>query len=145
MAGGSGTEDAHKCSANWGISEESLMRPRPRIASRRLDTLRDFDGKLRDTGVVDFPYRSDGLVFLRFFRRGGQTGASGFSLPLTLFLLASRWTYVTEPRCKLGFPERSIWDTDFLSVLNPRPLYRVIPKNSIIYVTVSDPDILQGF
>lgn len=66
------------------------MRPRPRIASRLLDTLRNFDGKSRNAGLANSPYRSDGLIFLRFFRRGGQTGASGSSLPLALFLLTSR-------------------------------------------------------
>ena len=69
------------------------MRPRPRMASRLLDTLGGFDGKSRNAGAVNTPYRSDGLVFLRFFRRGGQTGASGSSLPLALFLPASRWIY----------------------------------------------------
>jgi len=52
--------------------------------------------------MVDSPYRSDGLVFLWFFRRGGQTGASGSSLPLALFLLASRWTYVMKLGVRLG-------------------------------------------
>lgn len=40
--------------------------------------------------ATNSPYRSDGLVLLCFFRRGGHTGASGSSLRLALFLLASR-------------------------------------------------------
>ena len=120
------------------------MRPRPRMASRLLDTLRDFDCKLRNTGVVNSPYRSDGLVFLRFFRRGGQTGASCSSLPLALFLLASRWIYAMELRCKVGLSGWSIWDTDLLSLLNPCPLHWVVTEDSVIHVTVFNSDILQG-
>ena len=93
---------------------------------------------------VGFPYRSDGLARLCFFRRGGQTGASGSSLPLILFLLASRWTYVPESTRKAGFSERSIRVTDLLCPLNPRPLYWVVPKDTIVYVTVFDPNIFQG-
>lgn len=142
--GRSATKDAHKCSANWGISEASLMRPRPRIASRRLDTLRRFCDKSRDAGMVKPPYRSDGLAFLWFLRRGGQTGASGSSLPLALFLLTSRWICVAGLGCKTGFPERLIQNTDLLSLLNSRSLYRVVTEDPIIYVTVFDSDILQG-
>jgi len=116
------------------------------MASRRLETLEKFDRKLRDTGVVISPYRSDGLVFPWFFRRrGGQTGASGSPLPLALFLLSSRWTYGAELGCKVGLLGWSIRDTDLLGLLNPCPLYRVVPKDSIIYVTVFDPNILQGY
>ena len=114
------------------------------MASRLLDTLKNFGGKSRNAGVVNFPYRSDGLVFLRFFRRGGQTGASGSSLPLALFLIASRWIYVMESRCKVGRTGWSILDTDLLSLLNPRPLHWIITKDPVIDVTVFDSDILQG-
>jgi hypothetical protein len=93
---------------------------------------------------VDSPYKSDGLVLLWFFRRGGQTGASGSSLPLALFLLASRWTYMMELRCKAGPSDGPIPDTDLLRLLNPCPLNRVVPKNAVIHVTVFDPDIPQG-
>lgn len=141
--GRSATKDAHKCSANWGISEASLMRPRPRIASRRLDTLRQFYAKSRDAGMVK-PYRSDGLAFLWFLRRGGHAGASGSSLPLALFLLTSRWICVAGLGHKPGFPERSIQNTDLLSLLDSRSLYRVVTEDPIIYVTVFDSNILQG-
>jgi hypothetical protein len=66
------------------------MRPRPMIASRRLETLKVFRIRQWDGEAVT-PYRSDGLVFLWLLRRGGQTGASGSSSHLALFLLASRW------------------------------------------------------
>lgn len=99
----------------------------------------------QETEVESSTYRSDGLVFLRPFRCGGQTGASGSSLPLPLFLLASRWTYVTGLRREVGLLERSIRDTDLLGLLNPRLLHWVVSKNSIIYVTIFDPNILQGF
>ena len=89
-------------------------------------------------------YRSDGLVLLWFFRSGGQTGASGSSLPLALFLLASRWTYVMELRREVRFSERPIRDTDLLRLLDPRSLYWIVPKDTIIYVTVFNPDVLQG-
>jgi hypothetical protein len=120
------------------------MRPRPRMASRLLDTLRYFDGKSGSAGVVNSPYRSDSLVLLRFFRRGGQTGGSGSSSPLALFLPASRWIYAMELRCKVGLSGWMIRDTDLLSLLNPCPLHRVVAKNSVVYVTVFDSDILQG-
>lgn len=93
---------------------------------------------------MNYPHRSDGLVFLWFFRRGGQTGASGSSLPLALFLLASRWTYVMKLSREVGLSEGPIRDTDILRLLNPSPLHWVVPKDTIIYVTVFDPDVLQG-
>jgi len=49
-----------------------------------------------------------------------------------------------ELRCKVGPSEWPIRGTDLLRLLNPRPLNRVVPKNTIIHVTVFDPDILQG-
>jgi len=41
----------YKCSANRGISEASLMRPRPMMASFRLDTLKVTGVRLRDGAV----------------------------------------------------------------------------------------------
>ena len=120
------------------------MRPRPRIASRLLDTLRDFDGKPINAGLANPPYRSDGLIFLRFFRRGGQTGTPGSPPPPALFLLTSRSIYAMELGRLAGFSGWSIWDTDLLSLLDSCSLHWVVTKNSVIHVTIFDSDILQG-
>ena len=48
LLGGGVMRGAYKCSANRGISEASLMRPRPMMASFRLDTLKVTGVRLQD-------------------------------------------------------------------------------------------------
>lgn len=70
------------------------------------------------------------LLVLRFLWRS-------FVSPL---VEPTRWNWG-----EVGFPECPIRDTDFLCLLDSRPLYWVVTKDTVIYVTVFDPNVLQGF